>query len=145
MPMTPALISGPGAGDIPAHAEPTRVIKKKRLVSIFMLSSQKVNPTKINANKLGFSPASSNVDINQKIYPISSAAQEIPPNLLSWLAAARVTALLRNRRAADFLTFGANERREFCAVTNPANSITGAELNTATDAGLSPTSDFRDP
>jgi hypothetical protein len=37
MPMTPALISGPGAGAATAHADPARLIKKKRLPNIFII------------------------------------------------------------------------------------------------------------
>jgi hypothetical protein len=42
MPITPALISGPGAGATAAHADPTRLVKKKSPMNIFMLSSQYV-------------------------------------------------------------------------------------------------------
>jgi hypothetical protein len=37
MPMTPALISGPGAATAAAHADPTKLIKKKKLPIIFII------------------------------------------------------------------------------------------------------------
>jgi hypothetical protein len=35
--MTPALISGPGAAGVPAHADPAKLIKKKKLPNIFII------------------------------------------------------------------------------------------------------------
>ena len=54
MPMTPALISGPGAGAAAAHAEPAMLIKK-RPVNILMPSSIGLTPRKINFNRRFFS------------------------------------------------------------------------------------------